>query len=518
MKQWLPGARRRRPIARVSLALGGLVLGAALAACGGSESSSSDGNDTLRFGSYGPPIRSWDPHRDGRQASNLMLFAVYDRLLGVEPDGTLVPQLAEEWEFVDETTLELRLREGVTFQDGTAFDAEAVKANIERAQTIDDGTGPWAGPLGVIENVEVVNPAVVRLNLSGPSASVPALLADAAGAMISPAAFGSDLNQQPAGAGMYELIDWTPDGSASFEAFDGYWDPDVVGPAKLEMPFQIDQLRRFDMFKAGELDATFGHTSFVDRAKREGTEVDPQVGVNFWFMNFNRSNAPFDDRRVRLAINHALDRQALIDAVLFGEADENHQPFNDKSVGFNDELGKTPYETDPNLSRQLLEEAGYADGIEFDCAIVASSGGAYAAYLEVIKDQLAQAGITMNIKLLESQSAALLIDKTVDCAMMPYGAASPIVVAKQLFAPDGYYNAGKEADDETVALLAALEEPQSDEELSADFDALMEKVIDDGLYTGIFFENWAVVSNENVEGLEFYSTGQYTEFRGVTVK
>lgn len=516
VQQLRPRGRRSKWARLGAGVLGALVLSSSLVACGGASSSSSD-NDTLRFASYGPPIRTWDPHRDGRAASNLMLFAVYDRLIGVDPSGALIPQLATAWEFSDATTLDLTLREGVTFQDGTPFDGAAVKANIERAQTIDDGTGPWAAPLSVVKTVEVTSPTSVSLKLKAPSAALPDLLADAAGAMISPAAFTKDLNQVTAGAGMYSLAKWTADGSATFKAFDGYWDADSVGPATIEMPFQIDQLRRLDMLKAGEVDATFGHTSFVDAAERDGRKVDPTVAVNFWMLDFNRASKPFDDKRVRLAVNYALDAQPMIDALLAGQAEKNQQPFNEASVGFNKELGKTPYTRDVKRSRELLAEAGYQNGISFDCAIVAGSGGAYAAYLEVIKEQLAEAGIKLGIKLVESQSAALLIDKSVDCALLPYGTGSPIVLAKQLFAADGYYNAGKVADDETTALLAALDEPQSDSELSTDFDALMKKVIDDGLFTGVFFEKWAVVSEERVKGLDFYTTGQFTEFRGVSL-
>ena len=516
----VPPTTRRRRVRRRSLAMATAVaVAATMAACGSSDSGSSDSeNSTLRFASYGPPIRSWDPHRDGRAASNVLLFAVYDRLIGQDPAGELIPQLATEWEFSAPTTFEMTLREGVEFQDGTAFDGEAVKANIERAQTIDDGAGPWAGALSVVKAVKVVDPTHVTFELSGPAASLPATLSDAAGAMISPTAFETDLNQKPVGAGMYEVEKWTDDGSATLQAFSDYWDPEIVGPKTIEVPFQLDQLRRLDMFKANEVDATFGHTSFVDGAKQGGFDVDASVGLNFWFMDLNQTRKPFDDARVRKAINHALDQESLIKALLYGEADANEQPFNENSAGFSEKLGKDIYETDPEKSKELLAEAGYADGVSFDCAIVAGSGGAYAQYAEVVKDQLAKAGIDMTIKLVESQSTALLIDKSVDCAIMPYGTLSPIVMAKQLFAPNGYYNAGKKADDEMVALLAALDEPQSDEELSADFEALMDKVAEDGLFTSLFFENWAVLSNDKVEGLEFYIGGHYTEFRNISMK
>ena len=497
------------------------VVAMSLASCGSDDSGDEDGGggtSTLRFASYGPPIRSWDPHRDGRAASNILLFAVYDRLVHQDAGGDLVPGLATEWTFSDDTTFEMTLREGVTFQDGEPFDAEAVKANIERAQTVDEGTGPWAGPLGVVESVEVVDPTHVVMHLAAPAASLPTLLSDSAGAMISPKAFESvDLNETTDGAGMYELESWTADGNATLKAYDGYWDKDAVGPTTIEVPFQLDQLRRLDMFKADEVDATFGHTSFVAGAKDAGLDVDAKDGLNFWFMDVDQGVAPFNDKNVRLAINYALDRTALIDTLLQGEATENHQPFPESSVGFSDEIGATPYAQDLDEAEQLLADAGYADGLTFDCAIIPGSGGAYAQYAEVVADQLSKVGITMNIQQVESQSAALLIDNTVDCAIMPYGTLSPIVTAKQLFGATGYYNAAKAADAETTELLTALDQPQSDEELDADFDALMQHVVDNGMFISLFFEKWAVISNDKVEGLDFWIGGQYTEFRNVKV-
>lgn len=504
--------------------LAAVTIAASAAGCApaapepGTSAPAVDAPDTLRFAAYGPPIRSWDPARDGRVASNLTLFAVYDRLIGQAPDGSLIPQLATKWEFTNDTTFTMELRKGVKFQDGTKFDADAVKANIERTKTIDNGAGPWAGLLGVIDTINVKDATHITFNLKSPAASLPAILSDQPGAMISPAAFDTDLNQTPVGAGMYTVESWTKDGSATLKAFDGYWDKAAIGPKTIYMPFQLDQLRRLDMFKADEVDATFGHTTFVAGAKDAGIKVKEQPGINYWFMDLNRSKAPFDNVLVRQAINHALDQKSLVKGLLFGEADVNEQPFNENSLGFSKKLGKDVYTYDLAMSKDLLKQAGFGSGLTFDCAIVAGSGGAYSQYAEVVKAQLAKVGITMNVQIVQSQSTALLIDHSVNCAILPYGVVSPILNAKQLFSPSGYYNAGKVADDETVKLLAALDMPQSDKQLKANFATLADHIKDEALFTSLFFEKWAVVSNEHVEGLQFYLGGYYTEFRNIKMK
>lgn len=507
---------RRLPRLASAAALSALLI---VSACGGgsSESSSSAEGETLRFASHGAPIRTWDPHRDGRTASNLMIFAIYDRLIHQSPEGELIPGLATEWNFTDATTLEMDLRTGVTFHDGEPFDAEAVKANIERAQTIDNGTGPWASPLAVIDSVEVVDSETVRFHLNAPSVSLLSVLSDGAGAMISPAAFDTvDLNSEEAGAGMYILEQWATGGSATFVAYEDYWDPDAIGFSRIEMPFQLDQLRRLDMLKAGAIDATFGHTTFVDGAINAGMDVDPRAGINAWMLNLNRTVEPFDDARVRLAISHALDRQSLIDAVLAGQAEENHQPFPEVSPAFNQSIGKTPHAHNLDQAQQLLDDAGYADGFEFTCAVVGGSGGAYAQYLEVVKDQLSKIGITLDIRLVESVTNELLVNNSVDCAVMPYGVLDPITVSKQLFGTGGYMNAGKEAEPGIDELIQKLDDPENEAEAPALYEELTQRVIDEGLYISLFFEKWAVVANEGVEGLEFYLGGHYTEFRNIS--
>ncbi len=512
----------RRPL-RTALVTGlATLLVVAAAACGGTTPTETTNQpaqrgDVLRFAGYGAPIRTWDPHRDGRPASNLLLFAVYDRLIHQAPDGKLIPGLALSWEFTNPTTFSMKLRTGVTFHDGAAFNAEAVKANIERAKTIDNGAGPWASGLAVVESVEVTGADAVVLHLKSAAASLPALLSDGAGAMISPAAFnGVDLNQKEAGAGMYTLEKWATGGSASFVAYDKYWDPAAIGYNRIEMPFQLDQLRRLDMLKADAVDATFGHTTFVDGAIKAGLDVKAVPGINSWMLNLNRAVKPFDDKRVRLAINYAIDRKSLIKAVLAGQADENQQPFADVSAGFNEKIGKTPYAYDVNKAKQLMADAGLSGGTTVTCAVVGGSGGAYAQYLEVIKDQLSKIGITVNIQLVESVTNAMLIDKSVNCAVMPYGVLSPIIEAKQLFGTGGYMNASKTAEPGMDALINALDQPQDDAALNKAFDAITQKVVDEGLYTGLFYEKWAVVGNQKVKGLQFYIGGGYTEFRNLS--
>lgn len=149
---------------------------------------------------------STDPHRSATPWDMVYFRLAYDQLFWQNQDGELEPMLATEWEFVDDgKALEMTLRDDVTFIDGEKFSAAAVKANLDRAMTLESSL--HKGALARVECVELVDDYRVRINLNGPGGNLPDLLASNVGSMISPAAFDSpDLDQNPVGSGMAALI------------------------------------------------------------------------------------------------------------------------------------------------------------------------------------------------------------------------------------------------------------------------------------------------------------------------
>ncbi|MFS3129333.1 ABC transporter substrate-binding protein [Nocardioides sp. Bht2] len=503
-------------------ALGAMVLAGSLAlsACASSdtEGGGAKGDSTLVFGNWGGVIASFDPHKDGRTDSNLVLFPVYDRLIHQDPDGTLIPGLATEWEFTDDTTFTMKVREGVTFQDGTPLDAEAVKANIERAKSIDGGKGPHSGTLAPVESVEAKDGLTVVFHLSRPASALPILLSEQPGAMISPKAFDTDLNQHPVGAGAYTLTSYTPGSEAVFTAYDGYWDKESVGPKTIKVLMQADQERRIDAFQTGQLDATFGHTAALAKADRLGLKIEPQVAPGYFHLLLNRSRKPFDNVQVRQAMSYAINRQGLIDTLLEGKAEENQQPFRQTSEEFNDDLGTAVYAYDPAKARELLAEAGFGKGLSFTCVVSGGGGGFVSQFAELIQDNFKEVGIDMKIKLVDVPSNEMLAEKSADCGVMPYGTLSSEVAATQLFSENGYQNPGGTSTPELEALVAKVNTPLEGAEREAAYDELTEYVMDEALFINLFYHQWSVLSSDRVKGLKWYNGGQYTEFRGVEIK
>ena len=158
---------------------------------------------TLRIGLESDPD-ALDPDKSRTFVGRIVFTALCDKLIDVTPDLKLVPQLATEWSVSEDgKTVDMTLREGVVFHDGTPFDGEAVKANIERSQTLEDSVRK--SEVSSITEVEVVDPTHVRLRLSAPDAPLLAQLADRSGMMMSPAAFDDDFSAQPVCSGPFKF-------------------------------------------------------------------------------------------------------------------------------------------------------------------------------------------------------------------------------------------------------------------------------------------------------------------------
>ena len=357
----------------------------------------------LRFGHY-YELSRFDPHRAANAGDALALFLTYDRLVHLSPDSEPIPGLAESWEYSDDgMTLTFHLRDGVTFHDGTPFDAEAVKANLERAQTVEGSV--VAGDLAIIESVEVVDPATVQLNLASPTASLLGILSDRAGAMISPAAFENpDLDTAPVGAGMYTVAEYRPGDRIIYERYADYWDPDAQGAQEIDFVLMADSTTRLNALRSGELDSAVLDPAQIQEAELDGLTLDSRSTVQYQQMYMNRAVAPFDDPDVRRALNYAIDRQGIVDAVDFGYGEANSQIFPKGYWAYDEETGSDYYTYDLDKAKELLEQAGYGDGFAFDMLLPIP--GTPAQIAEILQASFAQLGITMNIVETPAQEVA----------------------------------------------------------------------------------------------------------------
>jgi peptide/nickel transport system substrate-binding protein len=409
-----------------------------------------DGGEAVDGGTlrvvYSSNPSSLDPVQGGSGGDHVSLYLFYDRLVNLDPiDLTPLPGLATEWASPDPQTLELTLREGVSFHDGTAFDAAAVKANLERGLTLETST--VKADLSMIESVEVVDPTHVRIALNRPDSSLVQILADRPGMMVSPtaAADPAALGVHPVGTGPYTFGEWAQGDRLEAVKNADYWQAGLPHLDGITIRYLTDQQTGLNALTAGEAD-------FHLRVRPESVEQLEQLddltvvsAPSLWLEDcyFNFSRPPFDDARVRRAVNLAIDREAFTEGFTFGMGQPAAQAFPSTYWAYQEDLADA-YPHDPEQARELLAEAGYADGVSISG--IAGSASAETLKSEIVQAMLAEVGIDMTFEVMEVGPAttAFFTDLGHDlyCAGWT-GRPDPSQTAGSLFGPTSFFNAGK---------------------------------------------------------------------------
>lgn len=487
---------RRRALAAVA----GLCL--TVVACGGDDSDdatapsdapaaadSTSGGETVgtggpsgtyRYGG-GADLMTFDAHRSqSGQAFSSYMTLVYDGLVHVDENFEVQPALAESWEWVDPTHLNLVLREGVTFSDGTPFDAAAAKANLERALAAE---GPRVNLIGRIDSIAAPDSTHLELTLSRPDAILLQSLGSSPGMMISPAAFDNpDLDRNPVGTGpyVYDAAASTPGSEYVFTAREGYYEPAYQHAAEIHVLPIADNTARFNALRSGQVDLALISPSEADTAKSEGFELleAPNRWDGMTIIDRNGTLVPaFADVRVRQAIGYAVDRDALIDAVYLGYAEPTAQPFTEGEPGHDAALDDF-YSYDPDRARELLAEAGYADGFSFTYPTQESMSTAATA----IQGYLAAVGIDMRIEMQESGSLGA-VARTTDYPVIGFGypARDPDSRAQAIWSSTAGFNPFKVEVPELDELAAAASEANDEAARDELFRQYAEIVVSEGI-------------------------------------
>ena len=305
-----------------------------------------------------------DPAANSLSLANGSIYAaVYEPLIAAEPGKDLQFRLAESLvESDDRLSWTLTTRDGVSFHDGTPFDATAVKFNLDRQKV----SLYNSSALLPVATINVVDDRTVSLVLDQPWTALPDALAGVVGVMVSPtaAANGDTFKRNPVGTGPYQMVEWVAGDKVTLKRFDRYWGD----PAPLdEFVFKFIQVEaaRVAAFEAGEIDA---YTSIIEatvaEAKDAGAQIvsPPPTGYGFSYVNLTK--APLDDVRVRQALGLAVDRDALAEAYQGqGYADASFSPFYKES-----EWWVAPQTTptfDPEAAKALLADYGKPVEITF---------------------------------------------------------------------------------------------------------------------------------------------------------
>lgn len=338
---------------------------------------------------------SLDPLKEFSEKYYTIIQQIFDSLVRFDPDGRIQPSLATSWRWVDQRTVEFQLRPGVEFHDGEPFTAESVRFSIEKL--IDPKTGfPGAGFLSSIEGVEAVDASTVRIKTKFPDGILIHRLAGLV-PILPPRYFSEHgaeyFGRHPVGTGAFRFLEWDHKGRRIvLEANKGYWVRDAVKFDRLVFEF-IPQREQVDKLLSGEVDiVTELPGTDTLRVMKSGTaKIVKKESFYTMGSSLNGRTGPLSDRRVRQALNFALNKDELVRYDLLGNGRPAATLTLEGQSGHDPSLRPYPY--DLKRARQLLKEAGYENGLRLK-ALVKVQG---MRTMGIITKQLSRIGVVVDI-------------------------------------------------------------------------------------------------------------------------
>lgn len=477
----------------------------------------------------GVTIETLDPDEASGGNGLRLNMPILDRLIHTDVEtGQLIPGLAEDWEIVDDgNTLVLYLREGVTFHDGEYFDADVVAANFERSAEHDEGRNESTVAVSPIGEVEVVDDYEVRLHRDPDAdqldwALLPSRLTENAGMMLSPAVLDNDdLDRNPVGAGAWQIREISGD-TIFYEAFEDYWDPDQPKAAELQLTSIPDDEATFSAVLSGEQDLAVIQAPQFERAQSEADDGQIELftastNIN-WHLWLHHDLPPLDDIRVREAMNLAVDREAVLEAVQFGQGTATAQHFPPGHFAYSDEHDLDRYAADPDRAQELLDEAGY-DGQEI-LIEVATSPELRVRLAEALAAEMEAVGLNIELDLVDRADRAFAFqDPPTHGFLGQRTRVDPLLHLADSYSPEASFNPADQAPDErTQELLdecSAL--PAGEPEWEACLQELSGHSTDQFAVLSYFTRDETWVANTCLTGWTPPS-GQHEDWRNVGIE
>jgi peptide/nickel transport system substrate-binding protein len=383
----------------------------ALVGCGGGGAPQSNTPpDTLYVALEAEPPEL-DPNLSSAYVDRQVMASLYDKLVDIDENGEIVPMLAKSYDVSDDGKVyTFHLRDGIKFHDGTEFNAEAAKYNLERYQEEDSVRSTEVEP---IESVEAVDEYTVRVTLSEPFAPFLAVLTDRAGIMASPKAIEENngrISKDPVGTGPFKFVERVRGDHITVEKNPDYWREGLPKIDKIEYRGIDDENVQYQNLQSGELDIidSIPLVEFKELQESGDYNVSIEPGLGYQGVFLNVTQPPFDNKQLRQAVYRLVDRDAIVKAVLRGVGGEaGNSPFSEQSWAYSEESDSYP-ERSVEEAKALLEEAGKPDGFSFTLKTDPSPINQQIG--QVIQNNLKPAGI--DVKLEQEEFGTLLDDST----------------------------------------------------------------------------------------------------------
>ena len=454
------------------------------------------------------------PHLDPTSAAagaidSVLYSNVFEGLTRFMGDGSVVAGLAKSWDISDDGLVyTFILHDNVLFHDGSTMDAEDVQFSLNRARA-DDSTNAQKALFAGITDVSALDAATVVVTLDAPNGNFLFNLAWGDAIIVAPESIDG-IKQAPIGTGAFKFANWVQGDKIELTRNDAYWGT----PAVLEnvtFKFISDPTAAFASVMAEDVDAFVG---FPAPENLPQFEADPRFQVlvgsteGETILSTNNKMPPFDNVKVREALAHAIDRQAIVDGAMFGYGTPIGTHFAPHNPAYVDLTGSSAY--DPELAKKLLAEAGFADGFETTLHLpppsYARRGG------EIIAAQLAQVGIKVQITNVEWAQWLETVFRGKDFCLTIVSHTEPMYIG--IYAnPEYYFQYDNPAFQELMTNLNATTDPEARTALMGD----AQRMISSDFVNGYLFQLAQLsVAKAGVQGLWTNAPTQATDLTAVS--
>lgn len=463
---------------------------------------------------------SLDPAVTPYAVAHWVMMNVFDTLVWRGNDGTFYPGLADSWEInEDGTVYTFKLKQGVTFHDGTPFDAEAVKFAFDHIVDPETVSGFASSLLGPYDHTEVIDEFTAAVHFTDPYAPFLDSASQAFLAIPSPTAVQADRNaflRNPVGTGFMKFVEWVQNDHVTLVRNDEYnWASPVfahTGAAYLDgitFRFYLDNSTRLAALEAG--DANLVQSPLLNEIPRLSESSDYLVNVPLnpglpETIFLNTALAPTDDLAVRQALNIGLDRELIVQIGMFGQAKAAYGPLWETTPFYSAEV-ETLYPYDPDRAKQVLEDAGWVEGSD---GIREKDGQRLTVTLPATDftapfDELSQglwSEIGIELKLIPMDGAAAddaIANNEINLYNNSWVSSDPVILNNLFLSKniDGGYNWSKWASDELDQLLEAGERTVDDEERAEIYRKIQLHIMENALIAPVYGNPGAAIAYQS---------------------
>ena len=518
----LPARWVRTPKLLIALVIISISLMTTLAACGGSNNTTNNSNGSSKGGNISVGLNSdvvtLDPLKSSALVDRQVMLNMYDTLVGLNAQGQIVPDLATSWTNTSPTQLVFTLRTGVTFWDGTPFNADAVVFNINRILTTP--ASPRNSELATVQSVQATDATHVQFTLKKAFSPLLATLTDRSGMILSPTAIqkaGANLGNAPVGAGSgpFMFSEWVKSDHLLLKRNPHYWMKDSSGVA---LPYLqsikyrpiTNESVEFSNLQTGTINVsdTVAPTDVPTAKSSPNLVYNQSPGLSFFGVMLNTKTAPFTNVHARRAVAWAVNRQEILHSVLNDIGVVAQGPIAPTSWAFDSSFA--PYTYDTTKAKGELTQAG-ATSLSFTM-LIASGSPLNLQEAQFIQAELQPAGINVTIK---QETFATLLNDTdshnFQAALLGWsGRPDPDGNMYSWFHTGGGNNSMQYSNPQVDSLLEAARASSDQAQRATDYMQAQQIIVQDASYVFINHGvNVEAVTN-NVKNFTLLPTGILT--------